>query len=106
MNAEDPHDEIYYVPLLSFAVAGGHFVLAERLIRRGAQVAPYSAQLLGLAARLGGRALVDLLLDNGADARALGAGIFVDVSDLGLLTYLLSCGLSAQRNPNHDLPPV
>jgi ankyrin repeat protein len=106
LNAEDPHDEIYYVPLLSFAVAGEHLGLADLLIRRGARVATYSAQLLGLAARLGGRDFVDLLLANGADTRAVGAGIFVDVSDLDLLAYLLNRGVSPQLNANHNLPPL
>ena len=51
LNSEDPHDDTYFVPLLSFAVAGGHLDLAAKLINRGAAVAPYSAQLMRLAGR-------------------------------------------------------
>jgi hypothetical protein len=44
LNAEDPNDPIYYVPVLSFAVADGHLDLDDSLIRRGAEVARYSAK--------------------------------------------------------------
>jgi ankyrin repeat protein len=32
---EDPEDEIYYTPLLSFAIAGGHLELGRRLVQLG-----------------------------------------------------------------------
>ena len=41
-----PLRQYYFVPLLAFAVAGGHAALAEWLLRRGAAAAPYTAQLL------------------------------------------------------------
>lgn len=106
LNAEDPNDEIYYIPLLTFAVVGGHASVADYLIRRGAQVAQYGAQLLGLAARSSRRDLVDLLLANGADARAVDVGIFVDVSDLDLLRYLIGVGASPLGQDRGDTPPV
>jgi ankyrin repeat protein len=106
LHAEDPNDEIYYIPLLSFAVAGGHADLMELLIRRGAQVVPYSAQLLGLAARSSRRDLIDVLLAHGADARAVGVGVFVDVSNLELLRYLLSRGVSPHRHAEGGFPPL
>jgi hypothetical protein len=46
LRAEDPHDAIYFTPLLAFAVAGGHLSVVDWLLRQGAPVAPYSAQLL------------------------------------------------------------
>jgi ankyrin repeat protein len=106
LHAEDPHDDIYYVPLLSFAVAGGQTDLARDLIRRGANVTTYSGQLIGLAAKQSRKDLVDLVLANGADVRAVGAATFVAVSDLGLLTYLLSRGVSPHGSPGNSWPPL
>jgi ankyrin repeat protein len=106
LYAEDPHDEIYYVPLLSFAIAGGHQDLARSLIRRGAQVEQYSAQLIHLAARSERRDLVELLRANGADVRAAGSGTFVTVSDLDLLRYLIGQGLSVNGNAADEFPPL
>jgi ankyrin repeat protein len=105
LPAEDPHDEIYYVPLLSFAVAGGHANLAEFLIHSGAPITQYSAQLLHLAAQAGRKDLVDLLLANGADPRAVGVGIFV-AADLHLLHYLLSKGVSPNGQGGAGVPPL
>src|SRR5262245_53621266 len=34
--AEDPNDALYYTPLISFAVAGGHASLVDFLLQRGA----------------------------------------------------------------------
>jgi ankyrin repeat protein len=105
LNAEDPHDEIYYVPVLSFAVAGGQADLASFLIRAGAPVAPYSAQMIGLAAKASRRDLLDLLLASGADVRAVGAAVFV-VSDLDVLAYLLTKGLSPHGRDGDAQPPL
>lgn|GEM_PF-926252 len=106
LSAEDPYDQTYWAPLLAFAVAGGHRELAEFLIQRGAQVAPYSTLLLHLAARAERKDLIDLLLAHGADIRAVGAGIFVVVSDLNLLSYLLSRGVSPHQNDEDQFPPL
>lgn len=106
LNAEDPHDEIYDVPVLSFAVAGGHADLASFLIRAGADVAPYSAQLIGLAAKQSRKDLLDLLLIHGADVRAARGGVFVLVSDLDVLTYLLDKGVSPHRSEGEAFPPL
>jgi hypothetical protein len=106
LHAEDPHDEIYYVPVLSFAVVGGVADLARFLIRAGANVAPYSAQLIGLAAKSSRKDLLDRLLANGADVRAVGAGVFGLVSNLDILVYLLSKGVSAHRGDGDEFPPL
>jgi ankyrin repeat protein len=97
--AEDPYDEIYYTPLLSFAVAGGHAELTDFLVKRGAPVAQYSTQFLHLAARSTRDDLFDLLVANGADARAMGTDIFGIVSDLDFLRFLLSGGVSPIDRP-------
>ena len=106
LHAEDPHDDIYFMPLLSFAVAGGHADLTEFLIERGADIGHYSAQLIHLAARLARRDLVDMLLANDADPRAVGAGIFVTVANLDLLAYLLHRGVSPHGHPGAEMPPL
>ncbi len=106
LNTEDPDDEIYYFPPISFAVAGGHLELTESLIRRGAEVAQYSAQLLVIAASASRRDLVDVLLHGGADARVLGSGVFASASDLDLLRYLIGKGLSPHARGISGFPPI
>jgi hypothetical protein len=39
LHAEDPHDAIYFVPLLAFAVVSGQAALVNLLLARGAVVA-------------------------------------------------------------------
>jgi ankyrin repeat protein len=105
LNAEDPHDNIYYVPLLDFAVAGGHAALLDFLLRRGAQVAQYSAQLLYLAARDGRLDLLDLLVAHGAQAQAMDSGTFVHV-DVPMMEILLRLGVSATQPGKNRQPPL
>ncbi len=106
LQADDPFDSLYFVPLLAFAVAGGRAGLTELLLKAGAATSPYSAQLLHLAARQGRRDLVEQLAAHGADARAADAGIFVATSELGLLRYLLEHGTSATQTGIGELPPL
>lgn len=106
LHAEDPHDPIYYVPLLAFAVAGGQATLAAELIARGAVVTRYSTQLLHLAARLGRFDLVTLLLDHGADARTVDSSIFITAADEAVLRLLLARGASANVAGPNRFPPL
>jgi ankyrin repeat protein len=106
LYAEDPFDDIYFTPLLSFAVAGGHVGLVETLIDRGAAVAPYSAQFLYLAARVPRLDIVYTLVSKGAAVGAVDVGIFVSVSDLSVLRYLLDHGASARRPGKNGFPPL
>jgi ankyrin repeat protein len=106
LNAEDPFDPIYHIPLVSFAVAGGHAGVAEYLIRRGALVEPYSAQLLHLAARAARFDLLYLLVSSGAAVRAVDVGIFAAVSDLEVLRYLLRQGAPVNRPGKNGFPPL
>lgn len=106
LDAEDPYDPIYYIPLLAFGVAGGHGALTEFLLRRGARVAPYSALLLHLAARAARMDLVKLLVAHGAQVHAVDSGIFVAVSDLHIMRYLLSQGASPTQPGKNGFTPL
>jgi ankyrin repeat protein len=106
LQAEDPCDSIYYVPLLAFAVVGGHTAVVDLLLQRGAVVDCYSAQLLYLAARAARRDFVDRLIAHGADVRVVDSGIFGMVSDLSMLRYLLDHGVSATQVGKNGFSPL
>jgi ankyrin repeat protein len=106
LNAEDPHDAIYYVPLPAFAVAGGQALVLEDLLQRGAAVAAYSDQLLQLAARHSRMDLLERLIAGGADPGAVDAGIFVSAPEVAVLRYLLDQGASATRPGLAGLTPL
>jgi ankyrin repeat protein len=106
LHAEDPTDEIWYIPLLSFAVAGGHIVLAEFLINSGAVVPRYSAQLFWLAAKQSRQDMIDLILAHGADIQAVESSVFLAVSDLALMRHLLEKGAPVNKTDAHGNTPL
>lgn len=106
LNAEDPHDAIYFVPLLAFAVTSGQADLVNLLLARGAVVAPYSAQLIFLAARQARLDLIELLIAHGAELSAVDSGIFITINDLDIMRYLLDHGVSANRLGKNGFPPL
>jgi len=106
VNLEDPQDNIYYVPLLSFAVAGGWTELTAFLLERGALVAPYSTQLLSLAAKNGRKELLDLLLSHQAQVAPLGDYNFLNTYPLDTLRYLLEHGASTAQKGENGFPPL
>jgi hypothetical protein len=105
IDAEDPHDEIYFTPVIAFAVAGGQQAVVKQLVERGAEVARYSAQLLriGLTARQSG--ILHYLFDHGLEARHADAGIFQICDDFELLKDLVERGASTVHVVN-GFPPV
>ena len=105
LNAEDPHDPIYFEPVIAFAVTGGHTALTRALIERGALLAPYSAQLFSLAARDGDIGLIDLLLSSGADARTVDSGIYIS-PHLPALKRLIDAGAPVNRPGKNGFPPL
>jgi len=105
LNAEDPHDVIYYTPLIAFAVAGGQMAVTAALVERGANVTVYSAQLLRIALTARRSDLAGYLLDHGLDARAADAGIFEVSDDLPLLETLIERGASTTGVVN-GFPPL
>ena len=106
LNAEDPHDLIYFTPLLAFAVAGGQLELTKAVIDAGAEVPRYSGQLLRLALTVGRREITTFLLDHGLDARAADSGVFELCDDSDLLRALLASGASATAVGQNGFPPL
>jgi ankyrin repeat protein len=102
IHAEDPHDTIYYVPLLAFAVAGGKIEMLEFLLDRGAVVEPYSAELVGLAAKDRRIDILDLLVKHHAQVAAAGFNTY----DFEILRYLLDHGASPTQKHENGFPPL
>ena len=106
LHAEDPHDEIYYSPLLSFAIVGLHFELAKTLIDRGFDVKKYSFQLVFIASHFEQQAMLELLFKNGANVEDADASLWVATNNMGVLQQLVNRGLSANQRRNGDLTPL
>ena len=106
INAEDPQDDIYYVPPLSFAVAGGRVDMIEFLLERGAVVEPYSLQLLSLAAKDQRKDILDLLINHHAQVPALGECYFYNTYSPDILRYFLEHGASARQKGENGFSPL
>jgi ankyrin repeat protein len=106
LNAEDPLDDIYYMPLLAFAVSGGHASLVASLLQQGAAARPYSALLLYLAGKASRMDLVQLLVEHGADPHLVDGGIFAAVPDLPILDFLVRHGASPSQPGRNGFPPL
>ena len=106
LHAEDPHDEIYYSPLLTFAIVGGHQELVSTLVRRGFDVCTYSFQLIFIASHFGEKAMLDLLFSSGASIETADAGLWLATDDMSILQRLIKEGLSPNQRPNGDLTPL
>jgi ankyrin repeat protein len=106
LNAEDSQDPIYYVPLLAYAVAGGHVPTVELLLKRGADVEQYSAQLISIATMSSRLDLIELLVSYNARVDALDTGTFVLTPDLQIMQYLLNHGASASQPGRSGFPPL
>ncbi len=106
LNAEDPQDPIYFVPPLSFAVVGGRIGMVAFLLERGAAVAPYSLQLLSLAARDGREDILELLLEHGAQIPALGEMYFSNTYDVDMLRFFLEHGATPGQKGANGFSPL
>jgi ankyrin repeat protein len=106
LNAEDPHDPIYFVPLIAFPIVGGQREIAQYQLNRGVTTLPYSALLLHLAAMTGQMNMVELLLAHDVDARAVDGGIFVECKDLRILHVLVDHGASVNRAGRNGTTPL
>ena len=106
INAEDPQDNLYYVPPLSFAIVGGWIDMIEFLIEHGAVIMPYSLQLLSLAAKDGRKDILDLLLSHHAKVPAMGEFYFYNTYDLDIMRYFLEHGASPKQKGDNGFPPL
>lgn len=106
LNAEDPFDPIYLVPLIAFPIVGGQFETARHLLQRGAETLQYSALLLHLAAITAQMNMVELLLAHKVDARAVDGGIFVECKGLPILQALVARGADVNRAGRNGTTPL
>ncbi|MYD43827.1 MAG: hypothetical protein F4W90_08045 [Gammaproteobacteria bacterium] len=106
ITAEDPHDEIYYSPLMTFAIVGGHDELVNQFVDMGFDVPAYSFQLLFIGAHFGRTGMLQLFLEHGANVANADASLWMATNDLTILETLVAHGLSANQRPNGDLTPL
>ena len=106
VNREDPHDEIYTMPPIAFALAGGHLDVAQDLIDAGAKVADYSSLLVFLIGLLDRPAFIDPLIDAGLDLRATDASTFVASKSILCLSELLTRGAPPDPPGHGGYPPL
>ena len=102
IHAEDPHDNIYYVPLLAFAIVGGKMEMLEFLLDRGSEVEIYSAELLYLAAKDGRKDILELLIKHNAQVSAVALNPY----DFDTMRYLLEHGASASEKHENGFSPL
>lgn len=106
IDSEDPNDNIYYSPLMTFAVVGNHLKLAQILISKGFDVEKYSVQLLFIAAHFDNRNMIELMLSSGASPEAAESSLWMSTNNLSTLKRFVECGLSANQRPYHGLTPL
>ena len=106
LNSEDPHDEIYFTPLVSFCVAGGQLDLLKLLVDRGAEVETYSSQLLFMGAHFGRLDILSLLVGQGASPLHSDATLWMATDRMDVLRLLVDAGLSPNQKPYRGLHPL
>lgn len=106
INAEDPCDEIYFTPLVSFCVAGGQLELLTNLVSRGANLRGYDAQLLFIAAHMGCSSILAFLLQKGVSPATSDATLWMATNSIEDLRLLVNAGLSPNQRQYHELHPL
>ena len=106
VHAEDPEDEIYYTPLLSFAVGGRQRDVVKLLIAQGASISPYSLQLLFIASHTNDISMLQLLLEAGADPTVADSQLWMATDNMAIIEELVTRGLSANQRPYRGLHPL
>ncbi len=106
LYAEDPFDEIYHTPMITFAIVGNRKALVTAFIERGFDVTKYQFQLISIACHFGRRHILKQLFDNGATLDTADACLWAMTNDLSILRDLVNRGLSANQRPNGDLTPL
>ena len=106
INEEDPHDEIYRMPPIAFALAGGHLPVALQLIDAGATIAGYSSLLIFMIGLLDRSEFIHPLIAAGLDMRATDSSTFVASKSLSCLAALLTHGAPIDRPGHAGFPPL
>lgn len=106
LDAEDPNDDVYYTPLISFCVAGGQLELLRKLVDRGASFRNYDAQLLFIAAHMGDTNVLNYLLSQEVSPESSDATLWMATNHMGNLGLLVKSGLSPNQKPYHGLHPL
>jgi ankyrin repeat protein len=89
----DPAADVLTITPIHHAVAGGQMPAVRVLLDHAAEPVLSGARALRAAAQRGNRDMIDLLLENGADATAVGAGRWV--LDAEIASRLAGAGASA-----------
>ena len=106
LHKEDSEDNIYFTPLLTFAIVGDQESLIRELITRGFDVPKYSYQLLFIAAHFDNQQTIKLLLDQGATPEVAESSLWMSTDNLTTLKRFVDHGLSANQKPYHGLTPL
>ena len=106
VHREDPNDEIYYYPPISFAIAGGHGDVAQYLASRGAEIEKYGVQLLFIAAHQSRLDLVQWLTSKGASASSSDSSMWVSTNDIEIIEHLTHHGLGPNQKRYSGLSPL
>jgi ankyrin repeat protein len=96
-EAHDPACDVAQITPLLHATFAGQLEVARLLLQRGATVGANSARLVRAAANRGHAALTDLLLEQGADPAAIGAGPWVMYP--AIADKLLARGANVNQEP-------
>jgi truncated hemoglobin YjbI/ankyrin repeat protein len=96
-DASDPGCDIAQITVLMHAVCAGQLEVARLVLQRGATVGKNSVRLVRAAANRGHEALTNLLLDQGADPTAIGAGRWVMYP--AIADTLLAQGADVNQKP-------
>jgi ankyrin repeat protein len=89
----DPATDVLTITPIHHAVAGNQLPALRTLLEHTTEPVRTGARALRAAAERGGRQMIELLLENGADARAVGAGRWV--LDPEIAPLLATAGASA-----------
>lgn len=106
LEQEDPADEIFRIPPLAFAVAGGHGDMVEAFIAAGAPVAPYSTLLLFLIGLLDRQTFLAPLVKAGLDVSVIDSSTFLVARSLDCLEELLAVGAPVNQAGLAGVPPL
>ncbi|MHA2502110.1 MAG: ankyrin repeat domain-containing protein [Candidatus Kariarchaeaceae archaeon] len=92
IHQEDPHDNIYHTPLLSFAVMSKQPDMVSFLLARNHVTTPYSRQLMFLIGLTNQRMIYHILEENGMEPHYADGTFFVTIKDLDIMRLAIEDG--------------